>query len=195
MQDLSPEEREQMIERMRARRFDSSQAGESGFGEGERGRGAPSGGRDGTGREDRAGEPRRSPPTQAGDARQAVQPRAGATTIDALFGPLPPVESVGRVWVLIDKELRAIRVRLGITDGQTTELIEGDLRPGMALVTNITTAAESARPAITGFGFPPFIGGPPGGGRGFGGDGFRGGGGGFGGGGGGGGRGGSGRGN
>jgi hypothetical protein len=65
----------------------------------------------------------------------------------------------------VDKQLRPLRVRLGISDGQATELIEGDLQPGMEVVTNVTTGNET-RPT-GGFGFPPFMG-PPGGGRGFG---------------------------
>ena len=65
-----------------------------------------------------------------------------ATTVDALFGPLEVVETEGRVWVYADNRLKPLRVRLGVSDGQTTELIEGDLQPDTALVTNVTTGAE-----------------------------------------------------
>ena len=34
-------------------------------------------------------------------------------------------------------------MRLGISDGQTTELIEGDLQPDTAVVTNITNGTET----------------------------------------------------
>ena len=74
--------------------------------------------------------------------------------------------------------LRPVRLRLGITDGQLTEVIEGDLQEGQELVTNIITAAAT-RPQ-PGFNpnqqFNPF--GGPGGGRGPGGPGGGGGGGG-----------------
>jgi HlyD family secretion protein len=85
-----------------------------------------------------------------------------ATTIDALFGPLPVVESRGRVWLYAEKRLRAVPVRLGISDGQATELLEGDVQPGTEVVTNVTTGNE-ARPTPQGA-FPPFMGQP---GRGF----------------------------
>jgi HlyD family secretion protein len=85
-----------------------------------------------------------------------------ATTIDALFGPLTRPESVGRVWVYTDNQLQPLRVRLGISDGQASELLEGDLEPGTEVVTNVTTGNET-RPAAAQGGFP-FLGGPPGGG-------------------------------
>ena len=86
--------------------------------------------------------------------------RAGqATTIDALFGPLPNVESRGRVWLYVDNQLRPVPVRLGISDGQATELLEGELTDGTEVVTNVSTGAE-ARPTPGGpGGFPPFMGG------------------------------------
>lgn len=86
-----------------------------------------------------------------------------ATTIDALFGPLAPVESGGRVWIFSEKQLKPLRVRLGITDGQATELLAGDgIEEGTELVTNVATGSETARPAATGGAFPPFMGQQPG---------------------------------
>jgi HlyD family secretion protein len=75
-----------------------------------------------------------------------------ATTIDALFGPLPVSETEGRVWLYEDNELRPVRVTLGVTDGQNSELIDGDLEPEAALVTSVTvgeatTTRTSATPA------------------------------------------------
>ena len=103
-----------------------------------------------------------------------------ATTFDALFAPLPPVESVGRVWLYADKQLKPLRVRVGVSDGQNSELLEGDLQEGTELVTNVIIGARR-RPAATG-GFPglgqPQRGGFPGGGGNHGGGGNRGGGGG-----------------
>ena len=154
-QNLTPEERTQRLQRMRERGFDPSAGGSSA----PRGRGA---------------QPAATP-APAAAARQG-----GATTIDALFGPLPRVESYGRAWLYVEKQLKPIRLRLGISDGQNTELIEGDLQQGQEVVTNVALANET-RPAATNF--PPFgqpgrggfgpggFGGPGGGGRGPGGGG------------------------
>jgi hypothetical protein len=71
----------------------------------------------------------------------AIQPSGaqGADTIDALFAPLPPVESRGRVWTFTDKQLKPVDVRLGITDGTFTELLEGEsLSVDTQLVTGMT---------------------------------------------------------
>src|SRR5580765_3977297 len=57
----------------------------------------------------------------AGLKRPALQGTTKATTIDALFGQLPEVETNGRVWTYENSELKAVPVRLGISDGQTTE--------------------------------------------------------------------------
>jgi HlyD family secretion protein len=129
MQNMTPEQREQMMARMRGRGGDNG--GNSG---GRRGQGAPAA----------------APPAQSPG-------RGGATTIDALFGPLPQVESRGQVWVWSQKQLKPVRVRLGITDGQQTELLEGDVEPGFDLVTNVNTGTEAVR-SQPGFGFPPFMG-------------------------------------
>jgi HlyD family secretion protein len=71
----------------------------------------------------------------------------GATTIDALFGPLPVTETTGRVWVVKDGRLEEVNVRLGVTDGSATEFLgergpESDLGAGTTLVTNITTPSN-----------------------------------------------------
>jgi len=79
---------------------------------------------------------------------------AGAQTIDALFGPLPARISTGRAWLWLagQKQLKAVRLRLGITDGQYTELLEGNLQAGTDLVTAVTLGNESANrnPSQTG---------------------------------------------
>jgi HlyD family secretion protein len=151
LQTMSPEERERALEQLRAR-----------------------GGRGG------------ASPTDAPAARRNTLPRAtpapadadnsAATTFDALFAPLPPVESVGRVWLYHDNQLTPLRIRTGVSDGQNSELLEGDLQEGTELVTNVIVAAQ-ARPAATG-GFPglgqPQRGGFPGGGNRGGGGGGRG---------------------
>jgi HlyD family secretion protein len=75
-----------------------------------------------------------------------------AETIDALFAPLPPVESRGRVWVFMNKELKPVNLRLGITDGTNTELLSGELQPGMEVVTGVLTGGGTrpGQPAGTG---------------------------------------------
>lgn len=73
-------------------------------------------------------------------------PMGGATTIDALFGPLPVRETQGRAWLWLagQKQLKSVRMRLGITDGQYYELLEGDLQPGTDLVISVTLGTEGA---------------------------------------------------
>jgi HlyD family secretion protein len=135
LQNLSPEEREEMLRAMR-------------------------------GRGGAAGAVAEPPP--AASTRPRVAP-AGATTIDALFGPLPVTESRGQVWIYADNQLRPVRVRLGITDGQVTEMLEGDLQEGVELVTNVVTAAATRPGFNPNQQFNPFMGGRgPGGPGGFG---------------------------
>ena len=54
--------------------------------------------------------------------------------------------STGRVfvWVPSEKKLKLVQVRLGITDQQYTELLSGELQPGMELVTAVMLGNESA---------------------------------------------------
>ncbi len=95
----------------------------------------------------------------------------GATTIDSLFGPLPTVSTFGRAWLWLagPKQLKGpVRMRLGISDGQYTELIEGDVKEGQELVAAIQVGGQTTtRP--TGNSGSPLIqqrGGPPMGGPG-----------------------------
>lgn len=99
---------------------------------------------------------------------------SGAATIDALFGPLPVTESRGRVWLYVDKKLKIVNgVRLGITDGTFTELIEGPITENATLVsgvdiglarTNNTNMSNPLMPGRPGMGGPGgFRGGGPGG--------------------------------
>jgi HlyD family secretion protein len=110
LQSLPPEERERAIERLR---------------QSDRGQG------------------QQAPPSAAARQQSASgsPPRAAGAgspqTIDALFGPLPPSETSGRVWRFVDGRLTPVRVRLGVTDGTNTELIEGGLLEGAPLVTGV----------------------------------------------------------
>jgi hypothetical protein len=115
-------------------------------------------------------------PTQTGPSSalnvvsgSRVVGNAKATTVDALFGPLVEAETQGSVWTYEDNELKRVPVSLGISDGQTTELIKGDLQPDTPVVTTITTGVEpkktatAATPSSSPFGG---LGGPGGGNRG-----------------------------
>jgi HlyD family secretion protein len=99
---------------------------------------------------------------------------APAQTIDALFAPLPSVETGGRAWVFMGKELKPVNLRLGISDGTNTELLSGEMQQGMEVVTGVSGLGTTrALPGQGGSGNPLM----PGGGRGpggFGGPGGRG---------------------
>jgi HlyD family secretion protein len=90
-----------------------------------------------------------------------------AETIDALFAPLPSVESRGRAWLFMDHQLKPVNLRLGITDGTNTELLSGELQQNMEVVT-VVTGLGPTRTTATGAGagnplMPAQRGGPPGG--------------------------------
>jgi HlyD family secretion protein len=153
MAKMSPEERERFQARMR-----------EGFGRGAGGRGegpggsaannAPGGRGAGPGgnRDSRAAENTSSP--AAGGARRdpsrgfigSTTPgsavSSGATTIDSLFAPIQVQEIPGRVWLHVDKQLKPVRVRTGVTDGTYAELIEGELTEGQEVVVNMVTGLE-----------------------------------------------------
>jgi hypothetical protein len=108
---------------------------------------------------------------------ETVRPKYGpaqqAQTIDALFAPLPPVESRGRVWLYVDHQLKSVNVRLGVTDGTNTELLSGELQQNMEVVTGVTGVSTTRATPAGGTGNPLMPGGRgPGG---FGGAGGRGG--------------------
>jgi hypothetical protein len=149
MASMSPEERAQFEARMRERGIDPNNpgAGRGGFGPG--GPGAP--GQRGQGGGAGAGRP-------AGPGAASAD-RAGAQTIDQLFGPLPTTETQGRVWLEANGQLKSVRVRLGITDGTYTELISGELQAGQELVTAVVTPAQAAAAATR----SPLMPGGPGG--------------------------------
>ena len=159
--NASPEERQRVLQRMRDGGSDPGKANSGGR---QRGRGA-------------------APESPAPVAKTAAR-QGGATTIDALFAPLPKVESSGRTWLYLDHQLKPVRLRLGISDGQNTEILEGDLDQGTEVVTGIALANESRPAASSSFpGFGQQGRGPNGGfgggfGGGYGGGGYGGGGGG-----------------
>ncbi len=139
MANMSPEERERFMARMRER--EAAGGGRGGFG-GDRG---SSGGRGGAGGQtaERGGSPRGSSmDASRGITQRATAMSSGATTVDALFAPLPSVERPGMIWTWKDKQLKPVRLRYGISDGTWTELVTGDLKEGDEVVTNITTGLE-----------------------------------------------------
>ena len=69
--------------------------------------------------------------------------RASAQTIDALFAPLPVVETRGRAWLFIDNQLKPVALRLGISDGTYTELISDGAAGDMEVVTGVTGLAST----------------------------------------------------
>jgi HlyD family secretion protein len=92
-----------------------------------------------------------------------------ATTIDALFAPLPVVESRGRAWLYIDNQLKPVQLRLGISDGTYTEVLGNELPETAEVVTGVTglsPARTTPQPQGTGNPFAPGRGGPGRGGRG-----------------------------
>jgi hypothetical protein len=103
-----------------------------------------------------------------GDARRNGT-QGGATTIERSSVRCLASKPRG-AWLYADKQLKQVRLRLGISDGQNTELIDGDLQQGAEVVTNIALGNDT-RPAATNFPFgQPGRGGFPGNG-GFGGPG------------------------
>jgi HlyD family secretion protein len=156
---MTPEERERWEQRMRER-------GGRGQGPGESAAPRQGGAREG-------GNPR-------WDARQGITTRAsggssvasGATTIDALFAPVVIPERPATVWLWVDRQLRPVRIRYGITDGTWNEVVEGDLKEGQEIVTNISTGVEPRTTPGQGGNQNPLMGpqrggrGPGGGGRG-----------------------------
>ena len=98
----------------------------------------------------------------------APRSRAAHTTIDSLFGPLQTTETRGRAWLYENKQLKSVALRLGVTDGTYSEVLDGDLKEGQEVVVNMVTGLEPVtRPGQTGTGNPlmgPQRGGPGGGG-------------------------------
>ena len=142
---LPPAEQKQLVERMKSRGMDVS-AFE---------------------KEMKASAPPATPMKPKYGAPQSAQ------TIDALFAPLPSVESRGRAWLFIDRQLKPVNLRLGISDGTNMELLSTELQPNMEVVTGVTGLGTTRTvPGAAGTGNPLMPGGrPPGG---FGGGGGRG---------------------
>jgi HlyD family secretion protein len=161
---MSKDEQQQFLERMKGRGQDTSA-----FEAVMNGKPAPK----------NPGAKRSSTPSAEGAF--VYKPRYGdpqnSEEIQELFKPLTPAASQGRVWLFVDKQLKPVSVRLGITDGTFTELVTGDIQDGAEVVTGMT-GVGSTRAGAANAGNPLLgqqqRGGGPGG---FGGGGFNGGGG------------------
>ncbi|HWW88557.1 MAG TPA: efflux RND transporter periplasmic adaptor subunit, partial [Vicinamibacterales bacterium] len=112
----------------------------------------------GTAKQDPAAKEKSAAAKAAADAAKAFMPKYGAPqsaeTIDALFAPLPTVESRGRVWVFMNQQLKPVNIRLGITDGTYTELLSSELQQNMEVVTGVTGLSSSRVTAAQGGGNP-----------------------------------------
>jgi hypothetical protein len=68
---------------------------------------------------------------------------SGATTIDSLFAPIQIQETRGTAWQLENKQLKVLRLRLGVSDGSFTEIVnENEVPANAEVVTSMTTGLE-----------------------------------------------------
>ena len=161
MKNMTPEERAQFEERRKQRDANGGGGGgRGGFGGGQgQGQGGVNAQRNGQGNfaagpgGNSAGRSGGNGGNRGGANANADASKApaggGATTIDALFGPLPTVESRGRAWLYINRQLKSIDLRLGITDGTYTEILNDatELQPNTEVVVTFITPEQASRPA------------------------------------------------
>ena len=131
IEQMSPEERQEFFTRMRERRA--------------------------TDGPEVSASPGSRPPTAlrrletADDGATVPAVERGAGTIDALFAPIEVEETTGRVWILEGGRLLGVRVRVGVTDGATSELLDvlgrspmADGSPAAPSITNGVRLVTSA---------------------------------------------------
>jgi hypothetical protein len=138
---MSPDEQQQFIARMKDRGRDTS-------------------------RSDALAAAKGSGASQTDRGRAAPPATAHPRSIDALFAPLPTIETRGRAWLFMNRELKPVNLRLGISDGTNTELLSTELQQGMEVVTGVTgLGSNRAQPTFGNQGNPllPGRGGPGGG--------------------------------
>jgi HlyD family secretion protein len=166
--NMTPEQREERRKQMEQRLANMSPEERERFQARAREGGGGRGGFQRDGAAGDGGNTRGNRSQQGGTQRGQSQPVTGiaatnATSIDALFAPLPVTEGRGRVWLWTAKQLKAVNVRTGITDGTWTEILEGgeasQLQPGTEVVTNVVTGLETqARPGQQNPGSNPLMG-------------------------------------
>lgn len=156
LKNMTPEERAAFEQRRRERQ---AQGGGQGFGGGQ----GMGGGRGGNGQGGQnAGNFQRGTGQVGGSTRGQFQGQVAsnnpggsglatttATTIDALFAPIQVQETSGRAWLYINKQLKSVALRLGISDGTFTEVLNepGELQPNTEVVTSVITPEMASRPA------------------------------------------------
>lgn len=148
LKDMTPEERAAFESRMReggGRSFggrgpDGMTSGRQAAGAGQ----AAAAGRANAGRQNAAPGRVAAPPASGTHSRAAA---AGATTIDQLFAPIPAADRPGMAWLFQEGQLKPLRLRLGITDGTWTEVLnESELPPDIEVVVSFTTGLEQRTP-------------------------------------------------
>ena len=93
--------------------------------------------------------------TGAGRGRRAAGEGGGESGATGNAQPRPATPPDRRtVWVLRGEKPEPVRLRAGISDGSLTEVVEGELSPGDAVVTDATGAAATGA-APSGGGRPP----------------------------------------
>jgi HlyD family secretion protein len=85
-------------------------------------------------------------------ATGAVEARAVRASLRASDGADQGTR--GQVWIFENGALKRVDVRLGLADGTNTELLDGPVTAGTALVTGVTTASSppAAQPVNNVFG-------------------------------------------
>jgi HlyD family secretion protein len=107
--------------------------------------------------------PRATSGTTADAASPAVAFKrvSATTTADSLFAPQKESETNGMAWVYTNRQLEPVRLRLGMSDGTYTEVLnEADIAPDARVATSVTTGQE-LKPAVRQT--SPLIGAQPGG--------------------------------
>lgn len=69
----------------------------------------------------------------------AMMPRAPASRSKAK-APETAADGTQRIWVLREGEAVAVQVKTGATNGRVTEILGGELKPGMDVITEMTVA-------------------------------------------------------
>jgi HlyD family secretion protein len=155
MANMTPEERAD-FEKRRAERMaqGGGGGGRGGFGGGQGnvqgGQGNSGGGRGGQ-NANLAGNTNAPRGQKVGESASTTNAAAAkATTIDSLFGPLPSVETRGRAWLYVDKQLKLVNLRLGISDGTNTEVLNDTaLVEGQDVVVNVITPEMMKNPGAS----------------------------------------------
>ncbi|HEX8145772.1 MAG TPA: efflux RND transporter periplasmic adaptor subunit [Pyrinomonadaceae bacterium] len=120
------------------------------------------------GRRHNAGQPQNSnggddAAARQGDGANAQQQGGARAQFARASEPVLPGQ-LRRVWVLgVDGKLEPRRVKVGLSDGSATEVVEGDLREGDVVVTgqNVTASSSSSRTQNGGQATAPGFGGAP----------------------------------